>query len=103
MEQSLRLELGDQLRWPAPKGGFFLWATLPSGIDDNGLLAHALEQKLVFVVGSAFYVDGTGHDRIRLSFSAPSDDRIREGARRLAAALLNSLPRDRAAGERRHR
>jgi len=103
MEQSLRLELGDQLRWPAPKGGFFLWATLPSGIEDNGLLAHALEQKLVFVVGSAFYVDGTGHDRIRLSFSAPSDDRIREGARRLAAALLNSLPRDRAAGERRHR
>jgi DNA-binding transcriptional MocR family regulator len=41
----------------------------------------------VFVIGSAFYVDGSGHDRIRLSFSAPSPDRIREGARRLAAAI----------------
>ena len=37
-------------------------------------------------IGSAFYVDGTGHDRIRLSFSAPTAERIQEGARRLAAA-----------------
>jgi 2-aminoadipate transaminase len=92
MERSLRAELGDQLRWPAPKGGFFLWATLSEGVDDNALLAHALEQKLVFVVGSAFYVDGTGHDKIRLSFSAPPIERLEEGARRLAAALKSVQP-----------
>jgi 2-aminoadipate transaminase len=91
MEESLRTELGDQLRWSGPKGGFFLWATLPPGTDDNTLLARALEHKLVFVVGSAFYVDGTGHDKIRLSFSAPTAERIREGARRLAAALKPAL------------
>jgi 2-aminoadipate transaminase len=91
MEQSLRKELGDQLRWPAPKGGFFLWATLPPGINDNTLLSRALEQRLVFVVGSAFYVDGTGHDKIRLSFSAPTAERIEEGARRLASALKPAL------------
>jgi 2-aminoadipate transaminase len=87
MEQALRAELGDLLRWSAPKGGFFLWATLPSGVDDVTLLSRALEQKLVFVIGSAFYVDGTGHDRIRLSFSAPTVDLIREGVRRLSAAI----------------
>ncbi|OFW02975.1 MAG: hypothetical protein A3I61_02375 [Acidobacteria bacterium RIFCSPLOWO2_02_FULL_68_18] len=87
MEQALAEELGGRLRWHPPKGGFFLWATLPDGIDDETLLARALEERLVFVVGSAFYVDGTGHDRVRLSFSAPSVDRIREGARRLAAAM----------------
>lgn len=87
MEQALREALGDRLRWAAPKGGFFLWATLPEGWNDETLLARALEQRLVFVVGSAFYVDGTGHDRIRLSFSAPTTERIREGARRLAAAM----------------
>ena len=91
MEQALRKELGGQLRWPAPKGGFFLWATLPPGTDDDSLLARALEQKLVFVVGSAFYVDGTGHDKIRLSFSAPTAERIQEGAQRLAAALRPEL------------
>ena len=87
MEAALRVEMGDRLSWTVPKGGFFLWATLPEGYDDVTLLAHALEQRLVFVVGSAFFVDGTGHDRIRLSFSAPTAERIQEGARRLAAAL----------------
>ena len=87
MERALRHEVGDGLRWLAPKGGFFLWATLPEGHDDEEVLARALERRLVFVAGSAFYVDGTGHDKVRLSFSAPGEDRIREGARRFAAAL----------------
>lgn len=91
MERALRAELGDQLRWPAPKGGFFLWATLPPGVDDVTLLSRALEQKLVFVIGSAFYVDRTGHDKIRLSFSAPTAEQIQEGVRRLAAALNPAL------------
>ena len=87
MEKALHAELGDLLQWRAPKGGFFLWATLPEGYEDQALLARALDERLVFVIGSAFYVDGTGHDRIRLSFSAPTEERIREGARRLAAAM----------------
>ena len=90
MEQALRAELGDLLAWPAPKGGFFLWATLPAGQTDQALLARALEAQLVFVIGSAFYVDGTGHDKIRLSFSAPTEDRIAEGVKRLASVLLET-------------
>ena len=87
MEQSIRQTLGDRLTWASPRGGFFLWATLPSGCDDMDLLGHALHHRLVFVAGSAFFVDGSGHDTIRLSFSAPSPDRIREGVSRLGAAL----------------
>ena len=81
------MALGDRVSWTVPKGGFFLWAALPAGCDDETLLARAVAERVVFVIGSAFYVDGTGHDRIRLSFSAPTPDRIREGARRLAAAM----------------
>jgi 2-aminoadipate transaminase len=95
MEAALRTEVGDRLHWTVPRGGFFLWATLPAGHDDVTLLANALEQRLVFVVGSAFFVDGTGHDRIRLSFSAPSVERIQEGARRLAVALLEPVSSER--------
>ena len=87
MEQALRAELGARLTWPAPKGGFFLWATLPEGQDDLSLLERALAQRLVFVIGSAFYVDGTGHNKIRLSFSAPPPERIVEGVRRLSGVL----------------
>ena len=87
MEQALRSHLGSRLTWPKPKGGFFLWATLPAGCTDTQLLDRALQHGVIFVIGSAFHVDGTGHDTIRLSFSAPSPDRIEEGVRRLAAAL----------------
>jgi DNA-binding transcriptional MocR family regulator len=91
MEQALRAELGNRLTWAAPKGGFFLWATLPEGQDDVSLLDRALAQRLVFVTGSAFYVNGTGHDKIRLSFSAPTPERIVEGVRRLSAVLQPAL------------
>jgi 2-aminoadipate transaminase len=87
MERTLRAGLGNRLTWPAPKGGFFLWATLPEGQDDLSALERALEQRLVFVIGSAFYVDGSGHNKIRLSFSAPSPERLVEGARRLSSVL----------------
>jgi 2-aminoadipate transaminase len=90
MEQSIRQQLGDRLTWPVPKGGFFVWATLPDGWTDTELLERALQHGLVFVTGSAFFVDGTGHDTIRLSFSAPSPDRIREGVTRLAAAMAGT-------------
>ena len=80
MEEALREELGGRLTWIAPKGGFFLWATLPDGYECEPLLARALEQGVIFVIGSAFCVDGSGHDRIRLSFSWPTPERIREGA-----------------------
>jgi 2-aminoadipate transaminase len=95
MEQAIRQELGDRLTWPAPKGGFFIWATLPDGCTDTELLQRALQQGLVFVTGSAFFVDGTGHDTIRLSFSAPGPDRIREGVKRLAAAFADVPARTR--------
>jgi 2-aminoadipate transaminase len=87
MEAGIRSALGEQLTWPPPRGGFFLWATLPAGETDVALLERALAQGLIFVIGSAFFVDGTGHDTIRLSFSSPSVDRITEGVRRLALAI----------------
>jgi 2-aminoadipate transaminase len=87
MEQALADRLHGQLSWHAPKGGFFLWATLPVGVDDETLLAQAIEERVVFVPGNPFFVDGGRHRQIRLSFSAPSMERIQEGAGRLATAM----------------
>jgi len=87
MEQTLRAQFGDRMAWIQPKGGFFLWAKLPDGHECEALLAKAMEQGVIFVIGNAFCVDGSGHDRIRLSFSWPTPDQIQEGARRLAAAM----------------
>ena len=90
MEQTLRAQFGDRMTWIQPKGGFFLWAKLPDGHECEALLAKAMEQGVIFVIGSAFCVDGSGHDRMRLSFSWPTADRIYEGARRLAAAMASA-------------
>ncbi len=90
METSMRGAFGSRLTWPAPKGGFFLWVTLPPGETDIALLERAMRHGVIFVVGSAFFVDGSGHDTIRLSFSAPSPERLIEGVGRLAAALAST-------------
>jgi 2-aminoadipate transaminase len=87
MEEALQNDLGDRIRWTQPRGGFFVWVQFNKDIDDRVLFDHAVEQRVSFVIGSAFYVNGEGHEFARLSFSAPSHDRIREGVARLAAAV----------------
>jgi 2-aminoadipate transaminase len=87
MEAAMCREIGERLAWGSPRGGFFIWARLPHGCMDVELLTRAQAEGVTFVVGSAFHVDGSGHDTIRLSFSEPSADRIDEGIRRLSRAL----------------
>jgi len=84
---SLTARLAGRVSWVVPHGGFFLWATLPPGENDEALLERALEEGLIFVSGSAFFVDGSGHDTIRLAFSAAREAEIDEGVARLARAL----------------
>src|SRR5258708_26021950 len=87
MEQALRRELGAAVRWPKPKGGFFLWLTLEGGIDADRMIPRAVEHGVIYVAGEAFYVNGEGHNTLRLSFSAPTPDRIETGVSRLARTV----------------
>jgi 2-aminoadipate transaminase len=87
MVQALRHQFGGEVTWPEPRGGFFLWATLPAPLDASELVTRAVEHGVVYVAGEAFFVNGSGDDLIRLSFSAPAPDRITEGVARLKAAV----------------
>ena len=91
MVESLRQHLGHDVSWPAPRGGFFIWATLQRGIDAHAMIPRAVEHGVIYVAGEAFFVDGSGPNIIRLSFSAPSLERIREGVRRLASTVRDEL------------
>jgi 2-aminoadipate transaminase len=95
MESALADAMQGRVRWAPPRGGFFLWAEFPEGIDDRTLFTHAVAERVSFVIGSAFFVDGGGHRFARLSFSNPSPDRIREGVARLQRALDKSMAMDR--------
>jgi len=79
------------MTWPEPRGGFFIWTRLPEAVDAEAMLQRATVHKVVFVIGSAFYVNGAGRNLLRLSFSQPTPDRIEEGVRRLAAVVHEEL------------
>lgn len=74
-----------------PDGGMFLWMTLPEGISSLELLELAVRDKVAFVPGQAFYVDGGGTNTLRLNFSNSDGDRIEEGVSRLGKAIRRLL------------
>jgi 2-aminoadipate transaminase len=77
--------------WTHPRGGMFLWATLPEHIDTREMFQDAIKEKVAYVHGPAFYVDGGGGNTMRLNFSNPSDEDITEGIRRLGATIEKNL------------
>ncbi len=75
--------------WTRPAGGFYVWVTLPSYIDSQAALAAAVERRVAYVPGTAFYPDGRGKDRMRLAFCYPTEEAIAEGVRRLGQLLAD--------------
>lgn len=72
-----------------PDGGFYVWLSLPDGMDARAMLPRAVERLVAYTPGTAFYADGSGANRIRLSFSYPTPEFIREGVRRLAETITS--------------
>jgi 2-aminoadipate transaminase len=87
MLRALEEEMPADASWTRPRGGLFVWATLPSYIDSSNLLAHALEREVAFVPGRAAFLDGRGQNSLRLNFSGVDEPRISEGVRRLGQAV----------------
>ena len=77
----------DGARWTKPAGGFFVWVTLPDWFDTRAMLAAAVERRVAYVPGTAFYPDGRGGNQMRLAFCLPPEERIREGIARLGSLL----------------
>jgi 2-aminoadipate transaminase len=75
--------------WTEPAGGFYVWVTLPAWFDTRAMLAAAVERRVAYVPGTAFYPDGRGGNQMRLAFCHPPEDRIREGVRRLGGLLAD--------------
>lgn len=90
MQEAMQAEMRGLLAWQDPRGGFFIWAALPGSLSGDTLLQAALAERVVYVAGAAFYVDGSGQNMIRLSFSAPGPDRIVEGIARLGRVVRSA-------------
>jgi 2-aminoadipate transaminase len=93
MLQALSEFFPPETSWTHPKGGLFLWVTLPEAVDCERLFRAALQENVAFVPGESFYARN-GHPpaaHMRLNFSNAQPEQIREGIRRLSIAVKAQL------------
>ena len=76
-----------------PEGGFFLWMRLPAGTDTRRLSDLAVESRVQYTPGPAFYASGGGEEFIRLAFSYESPEKCYAGARLIAGAIQGARAR----------
>jgi 2-aminoadipate transaminase len=95
---SCRALLDDgPVTWTHPKGGLYVWLSLPEGIDtgrDSAFFARCLEQGVLYVPGAYAYASEPGQvpvNHARLTFGVTGEAGLAEGVRRLAAALAECL------------
>jgi 2-aminoadipate transaminase len=88
--EALAAHFPDGASWTEPAGGFYVWVTVP-GMDTKALLPDAVDRRVAYVPGTAFYPDGSGRDRLRLAFCYPAEEAIREGVRRLGDLLRDRV------------
>jgi 2-aminoadipate transaminase len=69
----------------------FLWINLPEQMDADEMFKEAIDRKVAYVVGSAFFPNGGGHNTMRINFSYPSEGDIEEGIKRLAGLVKSRL------------
>src|ERR1044072_3355156 len=54
--------------WTKPEGGFFVWLTVPEGIDTKAMQPRAVTERVAYVPGTGFYADGFGSRQLRPAF-----------------------------------
>ena len=80
-------DLMPEIVHTTPEGGMFLAATLPAGFSSREVFQEGIKKKVAVLPGIPFYVDGGGDNMIRLNFSSPSEEEIKEGMCRLAGVI----------------
>lgn len=82
-------ELG--VEYEIPKGGVYVWCKLPPSIRPARLLTRSKEKGISFMPGKMFYQRGTkGDSYIRLNYSYPQPEKIKEGVALLIKAMKES-------------
>lgn len=84
---ALERHLPGALSFRVPHGGMALWAGVAAGVDVEAWARRAREKGVALRTGRAFTRDGRAIPNLRLHFAALRDAEIRDGVRRMAAAL----------------
>lgn len=91
MLEALEEHMPEGVRWSRPDGGFFVWITLPEGLDARNIFEDASRHGAIAFPGEWFYPHRDMHRDVRLSFSTVPEDRIRLGVHRLGETIREAM------------
>lgn len=85
MAEALSEQFGTAAEFATPRGGIFIWVSLPESVDTSRLAEVALAEGVAINPGAEWVADPqTGRHKLRLCFGNPSIPTIRDGVARLA-------------------
>jgi len=73
----------DEVTWNRPAGGFFIFVHLPTDLDAADLFRQAVDKNVAFVTGQPFFIDGSGHNTLRLSYAQAGHQDIEYAIRKI--------------------
>ncbi len=91
MLKQLAAHFPEQVQWNRPDGGFFIFVQLPQTLDASNLLKEAIEHNVAFVAGEPFFIDGSGTNTFRLSYSQSSESVIEAAVSELGRLIKKRL------------
>lgn len=91
MLKALEEYMPEGVQWTRPKGGLFLWVTLPESVNTIEIFPTAVKEKVAFVPGDSFHPLGGGENTMRLNFSCMKPELIVEGIKRLSEVIKKNL------------
>jgi 2-aminoadipate transaminase len=87
---ALEENFADSATWTPADGGLFTFVTLNDDVDTGAMIEKAVANGVAYIPGAPFFVDGSGRNTMRLTFAKETDDRMREGVKRLAGTFANA-------------
>jgi 2-aminoadipate transaminase len=88
---SLQNYMPEQVSWTKPKGGLFVWLTLPGHLDSEEVFKIAVKRNVAFVTGDAFLPADYSKNFIRLTYGDLPVDKITSGVKILAGVIDEML------------
>lgn len=91
MGDILEATLPVDVSWSRPRGGFYIWLTLPERVDASEVLRFSVEDGVVFVVGKTFDPQGRQNNTLRLSYCNTDAQKIERGVPIVSAAIKKAM------------
>ena len=87
MTKALKATLPEYVSFTEPRGGFYIWLTLPEKANATEILKLSINKGAVFIVGQTFDPEGVRNNTIRISYCNTSVDKINKGIKIVSDAI----------------